>query len=110
METAPRIDPDYAGIIIPPNIAPLNFRVLEDGSDCVVRISSDGAAPVRLHCPERQCRMSAFFISPFISICYNFPMPEKTDKLNGMTAIESFIWQIWEANFSVFSRRMRKKI
>jgi hypothetical protein len=58
VEAAPRIDPDYAGIVIPPNIAPLNFRVLEDGSDCVVRISSDGAATVELRCPERQCRMS----------------------------------------------------
>ena len=58
VEAAPRIDPDYAGIVMPPNIAPLNFRVLEEGSDCVVRISSDGASPVELRCPERQCRMS----------------------------------------------------
>jgi hypothetical protein len=54
---APRIDPDYAGIVMPPNIAPLNFRVLEDGLDCVVRISSDGADAIQVHCPDRQCRM-----------------------------------------------------
>ncbi|MBN1895687.1 PD40 domain-containing protein, partial [bacterium] len=27
----PRIDPDYEGITIPPNIAPLHFRILEQG-------------------------------------------------------------------------------
>jgi hypothetical protein len=59
IQAPPRIAPDYAGIAIPPNIAPLNFRVLEEGRDCVVRISSDGAAPVELHCPGRECRISA---------------------------------------------------
>ncbi len=57
VEAAPRIDPDYASIVIPPNIAPLNFRVLEEGSDCVVRISSDAAPPIALHCPDRTCRI-----------------------------------------------------
>ena len=57
VEAAPRIDPDYASIVIPPNIAPLNFRILEDGSDCIVRILSDGAPPVEIHCPDRQCRL-----------------------------------------------------
>lgn len=56
--TAPRIDPDYAGIVMPPNIAPLNFRVLEEGRDCVVRISSDAAEPLELKCVDRQCRIS----------------------------------------------------
>ena len=48
VQTAPRIDPDYAGIVMPPNIAPLNFRVLEEGRDCVVRISSDAAETLEL--------------------------------------------------------------
>ncbi|MHC4112651.1 MAG: TolB family protein [Planctomycetota bacterium] len=34
------IHPDYCGIVVPPNIAPLNFVVLEDGSYYCVRISS----------------------------------------------------------------------
>ena len=34
----PRISPDYAGIVMPPNIAPLNFAVREDGRRFVVRI------------------------------------------------------------------------
>ena len=36
----PRITPDYAGIVIPPNIAPLNFRIDEPGRRYVVRIHS----------------------------------------------------------------------
>ena len=58
VEAAPRIDPDYASTVIPPNIAPLNFRVLEEGGDCIVRISSDAAPPVEIHCPDRRCRMA----------------------------------------------------
>lgn len=34
----PRLSPDYSGIIIPANIAPLNFRVLEDGCEYSVEI------------------------------------------------------------------------
>ena len=32
----PRLDPDYTSLVIPPNIAPLNFRIKEDGRDYVV--------------------------------------------------------------------------
>jgi len=31
MDRPPRVDPDYAGVTIPSNIAPLNFRILEPG-------------------------------------------------------------------------------
>jgi hypothetical protein len=34
----PRIDPDYAEIVIPPNIAPLNFRVLEPADEATLHI------------------------------------------------------------------------
>jgi len=34
----PRIHPDYAGIVMPPNIAPLNFVVREDGQQYLIRI------------------------------------------------------------------------
>jgi Tol biopolymer transport system component len=37
----PVIDPDYNGIIIPCNIAPLNFKVSEAGKRYFVRLSSD---------------------------------------------------------------------
>jgi hypothetical protein len=36
----PTIDPDYRGVTIPANVAPLNFRVLEPGGACHVRLSS----------------------------------------------------------------------
>ncbi|MBM3475922.1 MAG: cytochrome C biosynthesis protein [Armatimonadetes bacterium] len=34
----PRISPDYTGLVIPPNIAPLNFAVLERGSRYCVNL------------------------------------------------------------------------
>jgi hypothetical protein len=36
----PNIRPDYSGIIIPPNIAPLNFTVKDSGQNYVVHIHS----------------------------------------------------------------------
>jgi len=40
VERAPAIKPDYAGLVIPPNIAPLNFRIAEPGSRFHVKVSS----------------------------------------------------------------------
>ncbi len=40
MNHQPAIKPDYSGIIIPPNIAPMNFAVTEPGESYFVRISS----------------------------------------------------------------------
>jgi hypothetical protein len=37
----PRIRPDYSGVVIPPNIASLNFLVEEPGTDYRVRIRAD---------------------------------------------------------------------
>jgi hypothetical protein len=37
----PNISPDYAGLVIPPNIAPLNFRILEPGQQYSVRLHAD---------------------------------------------------------------------
>ncbi|HBC78794.1 MAG TPA: cytochrome C biosynthesis protein [Bacteroidales bacterium] len=37
----PLIDPDYSGVTIPPNIAPLNFKITEKGSSFFVRFSAD---------------------------------------------------------------------
>jgi hypothetical protein len=37
----PRIEPNYADAVIPPNIAPLNFRVREEGTRYLVRVVSD---------------------------------------------------------------------
>ncbi|NQT15875.1 MAG: PD40 domain-containing protein [Planctomycetes bacterium] len=55
----PRIDPDYTSLVIPPNIAPLNFRILEDGQDYLVRITSDGGEKLEIRCPDGNCRIPA---------------------------------------------------
>jgi len=56
-EREPRIDPDFTSLVIPPNIAPLNFRVKEDGRDYLVRISSEGREEITVHCPDGSCRI-----------------------------------------------------
>jgi len=55
----PRIDPDYTSIVIPPNIAPLNFRIREPGRDFFVRISAGNAPAIEIHCPDGICRIPA---------------------------------------------------
>lgn len=46
--TAPRLWPDYSGITIPPNIAPLNFRIEEPGRDYRVRVFSQNGPDLSL--------------------------------------------------------------
>lgn len=43
---AARIKPDYTGTVIPPNIAPLNFMVLEPGTAYLVKVNSTNGEPV----------------------------------------------------------------
>ena len=43
-----KIQPDYAGSVIPPNIAPLNFSILQDGSGYFVRIHSEKGKPIEI--------------------------------------------------------------
>jgi len=42
------IQPDYSGTVIPPNIAPLNFVVQQDGSGYFVRIYSEKGEPIEI--------------------------------------------------------------
>jgi hypothetical protein len=42
----PVIEPDYTDIIIPPNIAPLNFMIREMGTRFYVKISSEQGEPI----------------------------------------------------------------
>jgi hypothetical protein len=44
----PKLSPDCVGVVIPPNIAPLNFRVLEEGRAYFVTIRSDQGRPIRV--------------------------------------------------------------
>ena len=41
MDKAVRLYPDYMEVVIPYNIAPLNFIVKEEGVDCVVKVSGE---------------------------------------------------------------------
>ena len=52
----PRLDPDYTALVIPPNIAPLSFRILEEAERAIVRISPAAGAAVELSCPDGVCR------------------------------------------------------
>ena len=49
METRlPKIDPDYCGVVIPPNIAPLDFRIQEPGQSFNVQIEGAAGAPIAI--------------------------------------------------------------
>ncbi len=48
MERPPSISPDYADIVIPPNIAPLNFVVKEAGQGYRVEISGESGEPIHI--------------------------------------------------------------
>ena len=48
LDRRPRIEPDYADAVIPPNIAPLNFVVHEPGTAYGVRISSSQGDPIQV--------------------------------------------------------------
>jgi hypothetical protein len=50
----PRIHPDYGGLVVPPNIAPLNFRIEESGELFFVRIRSLRGAPVEILSGRRE--------------------------------------------------------
>lgn len=52
VERTPSIFPDYTGILIPPNIAPLNFKVNEPGSDYEVRIYLEKEKPIIVRSDE----------------------------------------------------------
>ena len=36
----PAIEPDYSGVTIPTNIAPMNFNIVEDGELFIIRATS----------------------------------------------------------------------
>ncbi len=53
----PNLSPDYAGTVIPANIAPLNFRVLEDGRAYFVTVRCDRGSPIRIFSKTGQIRI-----------------------------------------------------
>jgi hypothetical protein len=46
IDRPPHINPDYSDIVVPPNIAPMNFRILEDGEAYKVTIQSGDQPPL----------------------------------------------------------------
>lgn len=46
VDRPPRIHPDYADAVIPPNLAPVNFLVRESGSRYLVRVRSQQGRPL----------------------------------------------------------------
>jgi hypothetical protein len=72
--------PDYTGITIPPNIAPLNFNIKEDGKKYLVRFYEDSGATLtissstgKIRIPERKwkkllqvCKGKKLFIDIYV--------------------------------------------
>lgn len=48
MDRLPVLFPDYTGIVIPPNIAPLNFVIKEKGDAFIAKISTNGEVPITI--------------------------------------------------------------
>ncbi len=48
VERAPSIRPDFSGVTVPPNVAPLNFVVEEEGERFYVKIHSEQGRPVEV--------------------------------------------------------------
>ena len=48
-ELAPKLEPDYSELIIPPNISPMNFIIKENGSSFFVRFSSDKGTEIEVY-------------------------------------------------------------
>ncbi len=48
VDSFPRTWPDYSGTVIPPNIAPLNFLILEKGDRFYVKIHADNGLPIEI--------------------------------------------------------------
>ncbi len=48
LSRAPRITPDYSGVVIPPNIAPLNFVICEQGDRFLVKIRPEEGNPIEI--------------------------------------------------------------
>ena len=48
VEEKPRISPDYSDVVLPANIAPLNFYILEEGSQYCARIHAGGKYAINI--------------------------------------------------------------
>ena len=53
----PQIDPDYTDIVLPPNIAPLNFRIREEKQSYVIWITSERGEAVEVRSGNGTCKI-----------------------------------------------------
>ena len=53
----PSLSPDYSGTVIPANIAPLNFQILEEGQAYSVTIRADRGRPISIFSTTGQVRI-----------------------------------------------------
>ncbi len=53
----PRISPDYSDTVIPPNIAPINFRILEQGQQYFAKVYSEGDEAIDIFSKTGQVRI-----------------------------------------------------
>ncbi|MBN2315986.1 MAG: PD40 domain-containing protein [Sedimentisphaerales bacterium] len=56
--TQPKISPDYSDIVIPANIAPLNFTILEEGQRYFTRIHAGGDESISIFSKTSQIQIS----------------------------------------------------
>lgn len=48
-ERTPNIDPDYVNVVLPPNIAPMNFMIKEKGQNYYVKIDAENGQPIEIN-------------------------------------------------------------
>ncbi len=53
----PRISPDYSDIVIPANIAPINFRILEQGQQYLVKVHAGSGKTIDIFTKTGQVRI-----------------------------------------------------
>ncbi|MCU0916150.1 MAG: hypothetical protein MUC88_16530 [Planctomycetes bacterium] len=57
VDREPNLSPDYSGAVIPANIAPLNFRILEEGRVYAVTVRAQRGRPIRISSKTGQVRI-----------------------------------------------------
>ena len=59
LDRQPVISPDYAGVTIPPNIAPMNFRLCDSSTTSIAELVSESGRPVLVHGVKGAFRINA---------------------------------------------------
>ena len=120
MDRQAKITPDYSEVVIPPNIAPLNFAIEEEGDDYAVCISVDSGKSIMLTAkdgnvkiPEKAWKtLLSMNKGKLLSIDIYVLKQEKWWKyksLNNLIAeedIDSYLVYRWMRNLHHFHERM----